>query len=131
MGFTFTFPLLPTNSELGIVECCMLSSSGSTSSRSLSAALSACSARALRASSTTGCPAVVSNDPEDNALDASGEKELPCELDLRRATGEGYFSNAAENDIRFTEWSMLSESLSLPGIGTVWASSKDSSSMCG
>jgi hypothetical protein len=65
------FPL-PISNDVGIVECCMPSSSGSTSSRSRSAALSACSARARSASSTTGCPPCDSRESTefDNVFDA-------------------------------------------------------------
>jgi len=57
----------PTNKAAGIG---VSSSSGSTSSNNLSAALSACSALALSASSTTGCPGTPSgSDPDDIAFD--------------------------------------------------------------
>ena len=99
-------------------RCVVPSSSGSTSSKSRSAALSACSARARRASSTTGWPAVISEiDPEESALETvnleSGE-----EGGISVSIG-GYISKGAENDMRFTDIDSSSKSVSPSGMGTV------------
>lgn len=126
--------LLPTNRDAGIMEWCISSSSGSTSSSNLSAALSACSALALSASSTTGWPFPMSvRESEDNAFDTPaaglesldlGENDSTCFF-VCGVIG-GYISKGAENDIRLTE--SPSESLSPSGTGTACASNKDSSS---
>ena len=117
--------------DLAVMEfldrrCVAPSSSGSTSSKSRSAALSACSARARRASSTTGWPAVMSDiDPEESALETvtleSGDNG-----GISVSTGE-YISNGAENDMRFTDIFSSSKSVSPSGMGTVWAIRRDSS----
>jgi hypothetical protein len=109
------------------------SSSGSTSSRSLSAALSACSALALSASSTTG-PFATEGDRFESEFDmesvAVNVRLMPSDFDfgedLVRDEGPGgNFSNAAEKDIIFAEYSS-SDSLS-SGIGTADAINKSSS----
>ena len=68
LGFGVATPL-PSSSDGGIVECWLSSPSGSFSSSSRSAALCACSARALRASST-------------GAADPEGSPEGPFESAL-------------------------------------------------
>ena len=91
-----TWPLeLPTNKDAGIVECCIPSSSGSTNSNSLSAALSACSARALKASSTTGWlwPARSGMESDDKAFDIPIGFEL---LDLGEIDCNGELDFALE-----------------------------------
>ena len=94
------------------------SSSGSTNSKSRSAALSACSARARRASSTTGWPAVISEiDTEESALETVS-LESGDNGGISVSIG-GYISNGAENDMRFTDIHPSSKSVSPSGMGTV------------
>lgn len=98
--------------------CVVSSSSGSTSSKSRSAALSACSARARRASSTTGWPAVISQiDSEESALETVSF-ESADNGGISVSIG-GYISNGAENDMRFTDIHSSSKSVSSSGMGTV------------
>lgn len=63
LDFGVADPLRPRSSDGGIVECWLSSPSGSFSSSNRSAALCACSARAIRASSTS---AVSEGFPFDN-----------------------------------------------------------------
>ena len=98
-------------------RCVVPSSSGSTSSKSRSAALSACSARARRASSTTGWPAVISEiDPEESALETVN-LESGDNRGISVSIG-GYISNGAENDMRFMDTHSSSKSVSPSGMGT-------------
>ena len=99
-------------------RCVVASSSGSTSSKSRSAALSACSARARRASSTTGWPAVILEiDPEESALETVS-LESGDNGGISVSMG-GYISNGAENDMRFIDIHSSSKSVSPSGMGTV------------
>jgi len=68
LGFGVAIPL-PSSRDGGIVECWLSSPSGSFSSSNRSAALCACSARALRASSTGADPECFPKDPFESALD--------------------------------------------------------------
>lgn len=140
VGFVLTFvacacPFPVLSSEDGILGWLfMRSSSGSTSSRSLSAALSACSARARRASSTTGSWLVPISDsePDDKAFDTDPVGRWSDTgdivwllLDLGGDLAGVRALNEVEKDMRFTDPS--SESLS-SGIGTVCAIRRSSSS---
>ena len=99
-------------------SCAVPSSSGSTSSKSRSAALSACSARARRASSTTGWPAVISEiDLEESALETVS-LESGDNGGISVSIG-GYISKGVENDMRFTDTPSSSKSVSPSGMGTV------------
>lgn len=110
-------PLEFLNREGDVRWCVIPSFSGSTNSKSRSAALSACSARARRASSTTGWPVVISEiDPEESALETatleSGDRGISVSM------GE-YISKGDENDMRFTDIRSSSESVPPSGMGTV------------
>jgi hypothetical protein len=68
LGFGVATPL-PSSSDGAIVECWLSSPSGSFSSSNHSAALCPCSARALRASSTSADLDDFLEDPFESALD--------------------------------------------------------------
>lgn len=89
--FDCEVPFPRTSSDAGSVEACMPSSSGSTNSKRRSAALSACSARARRASSTIGWGMPAGGDAVDvdkafegpgrELLDL-GDNDAACEFDF-------------------------------------------------
>ena len=111
-------PLEFLNREGDVRWCVIPSFSGSTNSKSRSAALSACSARARRASSTTGWPVVISEiDPEESALETVS-LESGDNGGISVSIG-GYITNGAENDMRFTDIQSSSKSVSPSGMGTV------------
>lgn len=124
--------MLPSRSDAGKDECGVPSSSGSTSSRRRSAALSACSARARIASSTIGCASIPVGDElvaVESALEAAG-LELLDRGENEAADPGWYRSYGVENEMRLND-SSLSMSMSEPsssGMGMFEARSSDSSS---